>query len=289
MKRIILILTLLVLFGAGVITAVPARAQNDSPHRLVIKNGDLQVLVTDTDTAVQTALNLVTGFNGYVLGQRVWEGDGRYRYATLTVGVPAATFEAVLHAFKTLGTVKDEQVTGEDVTDTAVDLTSRLDNLHSNQERVRTFLDQTLYMTETLDVHDQLTVVENEIGDLQGQQNYLTDRAGVATISLNIVPFIPTPTPQPTASPTPLPTPVAWNPGDTAQLATVHLTETSQSAADFALYRLITWTPWLLFLMLIAIPVRRLYRRYGRVASAKGSLPALWQDFGPSDDREQET
>ncbi len=285
MKRIVLIFTLLVLCAAGVITAVPTHAQNASPGRLVIKNGELQVLVTDTDTAVQTALNLVTGFNGYVLSQRVWEGDGRYRYATLTVGVPAASFEAVLYAFKTLGTVQQEQVTGQDVTDTAVDLNSRLDNLHSNQERVRTFLDQTRYMTETLDVHDQLTRIEGEIGGLQGQHNYLADRADAATITLNLVPFIPTPTPQPTASPTPLPTPVAWNPGDTAQLATLRLTETSQSVADFTLYRLVTWTPWLLFLLLMAVPVRRLYHRYWWVTPAKPSRPQLWT----LEDEEQES
>jgi hypothetical protein len=238
---------------------------------------------------VQTALNLVTGFNGYVLGQQVWEGDGRYRYATLTVGVPAASFEAVLHAFKTLGTVQNEQVTGEDVTDTAVDLTSRLDNLHSNQERVRLFLEQTRYMTETLDVHDQLTVVEGEIGDLQGQKNYLADRADVATITLNIVPFIPTPTPPPTATPTPLPTAVAWNPADTAQLATVRLTETSQSVADFTLYRLITWTPWLLFLLIAVVPTRWVYRRYRRIVPVKRSLPTLWLDEEQPKENEPES
>jgi len=288
MKHFTLILTLLVLFGAGVITDVPTHAQNDSPHRLVIKNGDLQMLVMDTDTAVQTALNLVKGFNGYVLSQKAWEGDGRYRYATLTVGVPAASFEAVLHAFKTLGTVQDEQISGEDVTDTAVDLASRLDNLHSNQERVRTFLDQTRYMTETLNVHDQLTNVEGEIGYLQGQKNYLTDRADVATITLNLVPFIATPTPQPTATPTPLPTAVAWNPGETAQVATLRLTETSQAAADFALYRLITWTPWLLLLLLMAVPTRRLYWRYRGTAPVKTIRPMLWPDVEQPEDGERE-
>ena len=90
MKHFILILTFFVLFGAGVITAVPARAQENAPSRLVIKNGELQVLATDTDAAIETALNLVKGFNGYVLNQQVWEDNGRYRYATLTVGVPAA-------------------------------------------------------------------------------------------------------------------------------------------------------------------------------------------------------
>lgn len=272
MKRIILMITLLTLFGAGVITAVPAHAQTDD--RLVIKHGELQVLVTDTDAAVATALNLVKGFNGYTLNQQVWEGDARYRYATLTVGVPAASFEAVMHAFKTLGTVQDEQVSGADVTDTAVDLTSRLDNLHANQARVRTFLDQTRYMTETLNVHDQLTRVEGEIGDLQGQKNYLADRAAVATLTLRLVPFIPTPTPSPTMTPTPLPTPQAWNPGATAQLATVRLAKTSQSVADFTIYRLITCTPWLLFLALMVYPAWRYGRRRWRPILAQPPAPA---------------
>lgn len=259
MKRIILLIVLVALFGAGIITAVPLAAQTGD--RLVIKNGEVQVLVNNTDTALATALNLIKGFNGYVLSQEVWEGEGRYRYATITAGIPAESFEAVMHAFKTLGIVQNESATGQDVTDTAVDLDSRLSNLHANQERVRLFLGQTRYMTETLDVHDQLTHAENEIEGLQGQQNYLVDRAGSSTITLQIIPFIPTPTPLPTATPTPLPTPQAWHPADTAQLATVRLTETSQIVADIAVYRLITCTPWLLLLALAGYPIWRISRR----------------------------
>ncbi|MCP4357742.1 MAG: DUF4349 domain-containing protein [Chloroflexi bacterium] len=264
MKRIIFTLSLLTLIGAGVITPViPTYAQTGS-ERLVIKNGSLQVQVGDTDAAVTTALRLAEGLNGYTLSQQIWEDDARYRYADITFGIPAANFEQMLNALKTLGTVQDEWIAGEDVTDAAVDLNSRLDNLHSNQERVRVFLDQTRYMTETLDVHDQLTRVEGEIGDLQGQENYLADRAAVATLTLHLVPLIPTPMPVPTATPTPLPTPQAWHPADTAQLATVRLTETTQSVVDFGIYRLIIWLPRLLLLLLLSFVIRGVMRHFRR-------------------------
>lgn len=262
MKRLILTLALCLLCGAGVITAVPAHAQTDDP--LVIKNGELTLLVADTGTAVTTALNLVTGFNGYILSQRQWEDEARYRHAEIQVGIPAASFESVLAAFRTLGTVQTEQISGQDVSDTAVDLASRLDNLHANQERVRALLEQTRFMTETLDVHDQLTRVEGELGNLQGQKNYLTDRAAHATLTLRLLPLIPTPAPTPTATPTPLPTPQAWDPGHTVRLASLRLTETGQTVFDFTLYRLIVCGPWLLVLGLLSLAALRLRHRWHR-------------------------
>lgn len=261
MKRMMLLLTLLFTVGAGVITAVPTLAQSDD-SRLVIKNGELQVLVEETDTAVQTALRLIEAVDGYVLSQEIYENEARYRYATIQTGVPVDRFEELLSAFKTLGTVQDELLTGEDLTDTAVDLDSRLGNLYANQERVRLFVDQTNYMTETLDVHDQLVRVENEIGVLQGQRNYLTERAATATLTLRLVPVIPTPTPVPTATATPIPPAKPWNPADTAQLATVQLTETSQSVADAIIYRLITWLPGFVLLVLLGFVLWRVGKRW---------------------------
>jgi len=260
MKRTLFLLVLWLTVGAGVITAVPAFAQTE-PSRLVIKNGELQLLVENTDTAVQTALRLLEEVDGYVLSQEIHEDDGRNRYATIKIGVPADRFERLLSNFKTLGSVLDELLTGEDLTDTAVDLDSRLDNLYANQDRIRLFIDQTNYMTETLDVHDQLVRVENEIGELQGQKNYLSDRAATATLTLRLLPVIPTPTPIPTATPTPIPPAKAWNPADTAQLATLQLTETSQSVADIAIYRFVIWLPWFIFLTVVGFILWQFRRR----------------------------
>ncbi len=210
--------------------------------RLVIKEATLALTVPETSTAVQTALNLAENYNGYVLNQRQWKTGDTTTYGELTLGVPAEQFEALLNALRTLGTVEDEQLSGQDVLATAVDLQSRLDNLTSNQTRMRTFLEQTRNTTETLAVHQRLVQVENQINDLQGQLNFYSGKSTNAQITLRLTALLPTPTP------TPLPTPQSWSPGRTAKLATLRTQQNAQSVADFTIYRTITWGPWLLLL-----------------------------------------
>ncbi len=253
MLTIVLLMGLLPLWLIWPSTHPVQAAQID--NRLVIKEADLSLMVPDTRTAVQTALNLAESYSGYVLNQRQWETGDTTTYGELTFGVPADQFEGLLNALRTLGTVEDEQLSGQDVLATAVDLQSRLDNLTSNQTRMRTFLEQTRNTTETLAVHQQLVQIENEINDLQGQLNFYTGRSGAAHITLRLTALLPTPTP------TPLPTPQSWSPGNTAKLATLRAQENAQNAADFTIYNTITWGPWLLLVGLGTLIFIRIQRR----------------------------
>lgn len=234
-----------------------------SQERPVIKHGSVQVMVADVATAVAETLDLTTTFNGYILEQRQWDDDAQFHYASLTIGLPADNFEGLLQALKRLGLVQDEAINGQDVVDERVDLQSRLDNLYENQERLRSFLDVARNVTETLKVHQELVQIEHEIGDLQGRLNFLTDRADAATISLDILPFIPTATPTatatatPTPTATPLPTPSTWRPGDTAKVASVQLQDAAQDTADFFIYRVIVCGPWLVLLALVGFGIWR--------------------------------
>lgn len=272
-RRIFILLMLSGLLGmallGGLLSEVNASSSQQHNTRLVIKEGALEIMVDDTDTAVQSALDIADTYNGYVLKQRVWDGDDRrYRYADITFGVPAADFEGLTQALKTLGTLLDESASGQDVTDEYADQISHLESLYATQERMRTFLDQANNITETLTVHQELIKIEEEIGVVQGRANYLADRAGSATVSIKLVPYIPTPTPTPTltptptATPTPLPTPAEWRPGDTAETAVVRLQNSSQSIADVLIYMGIAWCPWLLLFALIGFVIWRVYRHF---------------------------
>jgi hypothetical protein len=251
--------------GAGRVSA----QQGDG--RLVMKQAALEVMVEDTEAAVARAAALAETFDSYLLRQRVWDGeDRRYRFAEITFGVGSDDFEGLLRALTTLGVVLDESASGEDVTDAHLDLNSQLDNLYETQSRIRSFMDQARTISQTLRVHQELAQIEDQIGDLQGQANFLANRADAGTIQLSIVPFIPTPTPSPTATPTPsptptpLPTPEVWLPADTARLASVRLQDTAQGVGDFLLYRLVVCGPWLLLIGLVAFVGWRVYKRRTR-------------------------
>jgi hypothetical protein len=247
------------------------------PQRLIIKNADMAVTVSDTDRAVDGAVQVVVDYGGYIISQRVWDDANGYRYGTLLLAVRVDQFEVAMRALRTLGHVTNESASGQDVTDEYVDLNSRLGNLLATQDRLRTFLEEARNINETLRVHEELILVEDEIGIIQGRMNYLQDRAAYSTIRINIEPFIPTPTPSLTPSPTPTSTPVPtptptvrpdWRPDETAKVALGQLQDSSQSTANFFIYYGILCGPWLFLLALLALFGWRFY-----LALERPSLP----------------
>jgi hypothetical protein len=245
-------------------TAADTVAASQPAERLIIKNGRMEITVMDTDEATESAALRAQEFGGYVLSQQIWEGDGGFRYAQLSLAVPVAQFENALRAFRTLGSVTHENASGQDVTEEYVDLDSRLGNLQATQTRLRSFLDQATNVTETLAIDRELRQIEEELELIQGRMTYLAGRAAFSTIDLTLNPLIPTPTPSPSPTPTPLPTAEVWRPGDTAQLAAVQLQETAQDTADFTIFYAISCGPWLVafaFLGWLLWWLRRLVRR----------------------------
>ena len=99
----------------------------------------------------------------------------------------------------------NETVSGQDVTDEFVDLESRLRNLNATADRIRDFMDQAQDVDESLVVSARLGEVEAEIEQVKGRINFLKDRAAFSTITIQIIPEIPTPVvathPNPGASP----------------------------------------------------------------------------------------
>lgn len=187
-------------------------------NRLIIKNAEVGLTVEDTDTAINRSLGIITEYQGYVVSNQTWVSDG-LKYATLTIGVPADNFEAMLRRLKDLAvTVSNETVSGQDVTDEFVDLESRQRNLTATADRIREFLDQAQDVEESLRVSNQLSQIEGEIEQVQGRMNYLKDRAAFSTITLQFAPEIPTPTPTP--EPTATPTPEPWTVTQTIDRAT---------------------------------------------------------------------
>ena len=115
-----------------------APRQAASVDRKIIKNAEVNVLVKDSDTAIDLLTQVVGDAGGYIVSSRVWyqtHRDGEnYKYASITLGVPVDQFEVTMRRVRGLAIrVTDENASGEDVTDQFVDLESRLANLEATQ------------------------------------------------------------------------------------------------------------------------------------------------------------
>ena len=217
--------------------------------QMVIKNGDIRLLVKDTDRALDGVTQIVTDVQGYSISSRVWYQDyygENYKYATLTLGVPADQFENALRRLRGLAIrVLDDTASGQDVTDQYVDLQSQLTNLEATRDRIKSFLDQAKTVEEALRINQQLSDVEVQIEKIKGQMNYLSNRSAFSTITINLEPDLPkiVETPTPTATPTPLPALRPWDPGKTTQQATNTLISAYRLIVDFLIWVFVALLP----------------------------------------------
>jgi len=186
-----------VTFEAGDASEFPQSQQSD---RLIIKNGEISLLVEEVDTALDLTTQVATDNGGYVISNQAYSDDG-YDYATITIAVRSDNFETALRRLRSISIeVMNESSTGEDVTAEYTDLESRLDNLEATRDRIRTFLDEAENVNEALAVNEELAQIEEEIEIVQGRINYLRGRATFSTITVNLEEQIlatPTPTPTP--------------------------------------------------------------------------------------------
>jgi len=225
--------------------------------RMIIKNGEMTLLVPDTDRALDRVTEIAVLSGGYIVSsQSTMRGDAKF--ASLTLGVPAEQFETVQRQLRTMALrVLADTASGQDVSDEYVDQQSRLLNLEATAARVREFLAQAKTVEEALKVNAQLTEIEAEIEKAKGRMNYLKDRSAYSTLTVNLEPERPTPTPSPTptATSTPTPTatstPVVWQPGKTAQSAADTLASVMKAFLDVLIWAMIVVGPFALVVALV--------------------------------------
>ncbi len=216
---------------------------------MIVKNGDIRLLVGDADRALDGVTQLVTDTGGYVISSRVWYQDHfgtNYKYATLTLGVPVDQFEPALRRLRGLAVrVIDENASGEDVTSQYVDLQSELNNLQATRDRIKSFLDDAKSVDEALRINQQLSDVEVQIEKIKGQMNYLSNRSAFSTITINLEPQLPEVTMTPTPSPTPVPVQSLgpWDPSRTTQKATYTLISVYRGVVDMLIWVLMVLVP----------------------------------------------
>ena len=227
---------------------------------MIIKNGEMTLLVADTDRALDQATGIAVNSGGYVVSSKTWN-SGEFKSAALTMGVPSDQFEAVQRQLRALAVeVLSDTSSGQDVSDEFVDLQSRLTNLEATAARIRELLKDAKDVDEALQVNIKLSEVESEIEQIKGRMQYLKDRSAFSTIALNLQPDVPTPTP------------AAWQPGKTVESAVNSAGNLLRGLIDAVIWFGIVLLPFAIpVLAIIAIVV---YFRRRRKKPAPAPAPA---------------
>jgi len=157
-------------------------------ERLIVRNARLDLVVPDTEAALDEINDLVDEVGGYVVESNVNQYQEGLR-ASVTLRVPAESLDAVLERIRGLATeVRGERISGQDVTEEYVDLQSRLRYLEATEARLLEFLEEAEDTEAALAVYEDLREIQADIEQVKGKMQYLEQSAAMATVVLDIIP-----------------------------------------------------------------------------------------------------
>jgi hypothetical protein len=158
--------------------------------RMVELDGYLTIQVSDLKAASDQAGQLATSYDGYVAASSF---DDSGSSASITLRVPEGNFSSAMHSLSSLGIVKAQSISSNDVTEQYVNLQAQLDSYTTEEAALLRILNSSKTVTEALDTENALQNTQAQINDLEGQLRVMQRLVSFGTINIQLA--------QPTPSP----------------------------------------------------------------------------------------
>ena len=157
-------------------------------ERMIVRNGDMSLVVEDVAQAMEAISQLAGGYNGYVVSSSV-NGEEEDMRGRVSIRVPDDSFEQALAGIRDLAVRVEEESTGsQDVTEEYIDLEARLANAEATEQQYLALLDKAEDVDDILRIYDYLSRVRQEIEQIKGRMQYLERTSSMSLISVYLRP-----------------------------------------------------------------------------------------------------
>jgi hypothetical protein len=236
-------------------------------QRLVIRNADMTIVVTDPVQSSQDIGSMAEEMGGFIVNsyvrQATFDDSVIADRASITIRVPAEQLDEAMNRIRdTAIEVQSENVSGQDVTEEFTDLQSRLRHLEAVEAELLEIMQAAVRTEDVLNVFEQLQRIREETEIIKGRMQYLSESARLSSISIELLPDVVT---QPLQI-------GRWEPQGTAKAAIKSLIDALQFLGAFLIRFLLLYLP---VGLLIIVPLWLLYRGYRRIRPRKKKVEEI--------------
>lgn len=169
-----------------------AAEENTAQYGLkIIRDAHIEIQTENYDEDLESIRALVEEFGGFITSSSE-DGSAAYnerygssnRYVNMSVRVPSGSLDGFLEQAKQVGIVTNSSITESDVTASYVDTDRRLQAYQKQYDRVLAMMDKAETVEELITIESELSRLEMEIEDRQGQLNYWDSRVGYSTVNI---------------------------------------------------------------------------------------------------------
>jgi hypothetical protein len=248
--------------SAAILGGRPQASETPPITPMIARSVSLSLVVKDFDGGRASLDAILARHNGYAAGLNVATPQGAARTLQASLRIPAPQLSSAQTELKALGRIENETQNGEEVTQQHADLVARLKNSRETEQRLQDVLrTRTGKVKDVLEVEQEIARVRGEIEQMEAEQKTLEHRVDFATIDLRIAEEYKAQLTSPAPSV-----------GMQLRNATVNGFRTvSESLLAVVLFFAETGPSLLLWVVILFIPARMLWRRYQRAYALSSS------------------
>jgi len=159
-------------------------SDTDIAVRMIVRNGDMTVMVDNIKTAIDRISALAALKNGWVVSSQV-SPVGEGLTGSITIRVPAEEFDNAMRDIGALSVeVKAQSTSSRDVTQEYTDLNSKLTNLLATEQQYLEILKKATTVTDIMTVQSALARTQQDIEITKGQILYLERTSSTSLITV---------------------------------------------------------------------------------------------------------
>jgi hypothetical protein len=168
--------------GNGVLADLPG-------ERDVIATAEMTLRSQDVGATVDAIELIATSAGGFVSGRDVNSNpdDPKGTRAVIVIRVPTTKLDAVISQAQDEGDVVRVTADEQDVTQTVVDVDSRVESARASVDRIRSLLSEATTIGEVVRIESELSRREADLESLLAQQRSLADQTSLATLSVTVL------------------------------------------------------------------------------------------------------
>jgi hypothetical protein len=153
--------------------------------RKIIRNAQLRIELEDVARAVRSADSIATAVQGVLANSSRTLGADGATEANLTLRVPADRFAVALDALRSIGRVRMDNMSADDVTRSYNDLEIRIAVKREVVSRLRSLLaNRTARLADLLAAERELGRAVAELEQMEGERRYLDNQIAMTTIQV---------------------------------------------------------------------------------------------------------
>ncbi len=211
-----------------------AGALPSTEERMIVRTGNMSLVVEDVIGTRDEIAQLATGSGGYVVSSHI-SGEEQDLTGSISIRVPDETFDQTLAELRGLAVrVLSESTGSKDVTEEYTDLQSRLKNAEATERQYLALLEKAKDVEDILRIYERLSQVRREIEQIKGRVQYLERTSSMSLITVQL---------EPVATAKPLAR-AGWSALETLKSAIRGLVTAGQVLATIALWLIIFIPIW---------------------------------------------